>query len=1135
MKSLQLMLVFVFTLFAVTSVIFAQTETGQIAGTVVDPSGAAVPGAAVSVKSVATGAVRETKTAVGGEYNFTNLLPGEYTVSATAAGFSQIQQRASVAVGAKVNVDIHLEVGKSSTVVEVNAAPVQVNVESQTLSTNITQTQLRELPTLTRNAYSLVALSGNVSDAAVGGRGAGVAINGLRESGTDILLDGSANNDEFTASVGQAVPLDAIQEFSVLTNNFTAEFGRASAGVVNVVTKSGSNEFHGTAYEFNRLSALASNDFQDNSTGTPKSVFTRNQFGYSFGGPIKKNKLFFFSSTELIRIRSVATEYANVPDPAFIAAAAPATQAYFSAYGKLKPSATVLQTFTKADLGCTRPLCAALPASTPAYDLVSYNVPFDAGGGQPENQVLGVDRVDYNLSDKTQMYGRYAIQKVSNFPGTLDNSPYVGYDTGEEIFNNNALFSIIHLFGPTWVSQSKVVVNRLSDLQPFSSTYGPVPTLYTTSSGTGSLGGYPIYYPGYTPAAPGSGIPFGGPQNFAQLYEDVSHVMGKHNIRFGGSFEYLRDNRTFGAYETAGEYLGSNQNRSYDGLLGGTLAGFQVAVNPQGKLPGSTVSLPLGQPNFSRSYRYKESALYVQDAWRVVPRLTLNLGLRWEYYGVQHDKNPALESNFFFPSNEINTPQGFAAGSDQLVGQSPVGGFWAPDYKDFAPRLGFAWDVTGNGKTSLRGGYGIGYERNFGNVTFNAIQNPPNYETISLTSASFGTIPVSVSNLGPFAGSSGSITLPAATLRVPMQNIKTAYAHLFSLSLEHQLSPHMLVAADYSGSMGERLYDVSVNNRNGYGNVYLNEPCSFADTQTAYEVTGSFGPTTCVNRLNPQYGGINTRGGLGFSRYNALNLRTVIDNLGQSGLHLTLNYTWSHTIDDQSTSFSDADCLNANWGCFNTGYLDPFNPALDTGNADYDIRHRVVVSAVWDVPAFKTGHGIAHQVLGGWSLTPIVTIRTGTPYTIFDGSFVYTQYIMASFNAPVSTAANKNPAPYTGAGSAPNEFVYFGLPSSLVSSPNPTYFLSDLPPYPSNMTSRNAFRGPGFWDVDMGVHKTFNLTERIGLQIRGEFFNLFNHANLYVEGSTADVEFGTPILACKGCSGGSQDRRNVQLAAKIIF
>jgi len=256
MKRLQLILVFVFTLFAVTSVIFAQTETGQIAGTVVDPSGAAVPGAAVSVKSVATGAVRETKTAVGGEYNFTNLLPGEYIVSATAAGFSQIQQRASVAVGAKVNVDIHLEVGKSSTVVEVNAAPVQVNVESQTLSTNITQTQLRELPTLTRNAYSLVALSGNVSDAAVGGRGAGVAINGLRESGTDILLDGSANNDEFTASVGQAVPLDAIQEFSVLTNNFTAEFGRASAGVVNVVTKSGSNEFHGTAYEFNRLSAL---------------------------------------------------------------------------------------------------------------------------------------------------------------------------------------------------------------------------------------------------------------------------------------------------------------------------------------------------------------------------------------------------------------------------------------------------------------------------------------------------------------------------------------------------------------------------------------------------------------------------------------------------------------------------------------------------------------------------------------------------------------------------------------------------------------------------------------------------------------------------------------------------------------
>jgi hypothetical protein len=1128
MKRLQLILVFVFTLFALTSVIFAQTETGQITGTVVDPSGAAVPGAAITVKSVATGAVRETKTAVGGEYNFTNLLPGEYTVSATAAGFSQIQQRATVTVGAKVGVDIRLEVGKSSTVVEVAGTAIQVNTETQSLSTTITGAQLNDLPTLNRDPYALVALSGNISDAGAGARGVGYSINGQRESGTNVLLDGAANNNEFTASVGQQVPQDSVAEFSVVTGDFTAEYGRASAGIVNLATKNGTNEFHGTAYEINRVSALSSNSFNNNAYDIPKSVFTRNQFGYSAGGPVKKNRLFFFSSTEWTRVASNATYQAIIPDPALIAASASNTQAFFTAYGKLASGSNVVQTYSLNQLavagndpcpaGTTGP-CAALNRNMPVYDLVNFSLPSDSGGGPPQQQYQTVNRIDYNMSDKTQIYGRVALQGDTFTPGYVSSSPWQGYNTGETDLNSNSLVSAIHTFSPRLISQTKLVFNRLNQDQPFGPSYAAVPTLYTTPNGSGTLLGQSILYPGYTPQAPGQGIPFGGPQNFIEIYEDLTYNFGKHSLRFGGSFEYLQDNRTFGAYETAGEYLGTDNTSALNGFLSGQLHEFQAAINPQGKYPGDTVNLPLGPPNFSRSNRYKEDALYVQDSWKVRPGFTVNLGLRWEFFGVPHNSNPALDSNFYFPSGEINTPQGYAAGAVSLAPNSTVGGLWAPDYKDFAPRVGAAWDVFGNGKTSLRGGYGIGYERNFGNVTFNAIQNPPNYETISVESPQY-SLPISVSNFGPFSGTSGTVVLPPATLRVPLQNLKTAYAHTWSVSLEHQVTNNFLIGADYSGSKGERLYDISLYNRPGYGNVFLNMPCSYAAED-------------CSDPLNTQYGGMNTRGNNGFSDYNSLNLRTSLKNIGNSGLTLTANYTWSHAIDNLSTTFSDTDLLSNNWGQFQVGMLDPFDPQLNKGNADFDIRQRITVGAVWELPFLRTGKGLARKLLGGWTIAPLLTARTGSPYSLFDCTNA--QYVcpLAAFTGAVSTSANSNP---TVNNSAPNEFNFFNVPVSLVDHyTNPQYFFSDLPPFPSDMTTRNEFRAPGVWNMDMALSKTFLFTERFKLKLSGEAFNFFNHANMYVQAADADLSSATVIESCKACTGTASDRRNIQLSAKFIF
>ncbi|HLJ48240.1 MAG TPA: TonB-dependent receptor [Bryobacteraceae bacterium] len=1114
-----------------TAVVWAQAETGQISGTVLDQSGAAIPNATVTAVNTATGATRTTVTGAGGAYTITNLNPATYEVTFTAASFTSARQRVEVTVGAKATLDAQLKVGGTTTTIEVAESAVQVNTESQTLSTNVSETQVRELPTLTRNAYALVAISGNVSDAGAGGRGAGFAINGQRESSTNVLLDGAANNDEFTASVGQAVPLDSIQEFSILTNNFTAEFGRAAGGVVNVVTKSGTNGFHGSGYEFNRVSALSSNSFQNNAQGVPKSVFDRNQFGYSVGGPVKKDKLFFFNSTEWIRVRSTAETFVMTPDPWLISQSAANTQQFFSTYGKLASGSSVLKTYSINQLTAqgtnlcgTSPKCLALNPNMPVYDLTGYAAPGDAGGGSPQNQYQTVARVDYNLSDKTQLYGRYALQSELFFNGIISSSPYAGYNTGETDFNNNALFSIIHTFSPRWVSQSKVVFNRLNQQQPFSDTYGPVPTLYTTPTGAGQLLGYYINYPGFDPNTPGNGIPFGGPQNFVQLYQDMNYTRGKHSIRFGGSFEYMRDNRTFGAYETAGEYLSSGKlGSAVDNFMTGNLYRYQAAINPQGHYPGEQVNLPVGQPNFSRSFRYRESALYVQDAWRVTPRLTMNLGLRWEYYGVQHNKDPKLDSNYFMPDGSIGTPIGISKGVAQPVLSSSVGGFWAPTYNNFAPRIGAAWDVFGDGKTSIRGGYGIGYERNFGNVTFNAIQNPPNYETVSITAGTSnwpGTLPISVANLGPFASGSGTITLPAATLRVPIQNIKTARAHFWSVSLERRILNGLLVGADYSGSRGVDLYDISVDNRYGYGNVYLGIPCSY-DAEN------------CTAVLNSKYSGINVRGNNAWSNYNALNLRTRVDNIKNSGLNLTFNYTWSHAIDNLSSSFSDADAFSNNWGTQETGLLDPFNPNVTKGNADFDIRHRAVVSAIWDIPAYKTGHNLKAQIFGGWSIAPILTMRSGSPYTLFDCTNAYNFCTMAAFTAPVTTAANGNPSPSAG---QTNQFDFLTIQPSIIDHfTNPKYFWSDLPPYPADMSSRNAFRAPGFYELDMGLYKSFRFGERFRMQLRGEAYNLFNHANMYVEANSIDLSGTNVVQACKGCTGGTADRRNIQLAARFTF
>jgi hypothetical protein len=1126
------------------AVLWAQTETGQITGTVTDPTGAVIPNAKVTARSTTTGATRSTVTNSTGLYSVTGLLPGRYQVTVSNPGFSNMMKQVDLPVGGAVGLDFRMEVSQAATTVEVSAeTPVEVNTETQTLGTVITRQQVIDLPTLTRNPYSLILTAPNVSDqdpAAQNnqvGQGAGAAINGQRASSTNVLLDGASNNDEFQGSIGQRVPLDSVAEFSILTSDFTATYGRAGGGIINVATKSGTNQFHGSAYEFNRVSRLASNSFDNNANGIDKPGFTRNQFGYSIGGPIMKDKLFFFNNIEWIRIRSSAPRSVYVPTQQFISAAAPATQDFFNAYGTLRSSASTLATYSKSDLealgfnpcsgGSATGPCNALDPNMPMFTRVSYSRPYDAGGGTPEDTYMIVGRVDYNLSDKTQMYGRYALEHEIDQAGSLVDSPYQGFDTGQSVFNNNILFSVIHTFSPSFSEQSKIVFNRLNLQQPLGQMPS-VPSLYVLPTQTTSLLGDAVAMPGYSFDAPGNAIPFGGPQNFIQLYQDQTWVKGSHAIRFGGSYVYLRDNRTFGAYQEAVEALGSRFGQGMDNFLLGQLYQFQAAIDPQGKFPCSgtptpdcTVQLPVGPPSFSRSNRYQEFALYGQDSWRVKPRLTLNLGLRWEYYGVQHNKNPKLDSNYYDGSGATIFEQ-IRNGSVQIAPDSSIGGLWAKDLDNFAPRIGVAWDVFGDGRTSLRGGYGIGYERNFGNVTFNVIQNPPNYAVISLFApVDLPTIPISLNNAGPLAGSTGSKPLPVVSLRNVNANVQTAYAHFWSVSLEHQFTDQIFGALSYSGSKGVDLYSLENPNLAGTGNVYLGDPCVAGTTPGD--------PGTCTSRLRTtQYSNINRRGNNGFSNYNALVVKADILNVHNIGLNLHANYTWSHAIDNLSSVFSVSQNND------NLGLLDPFNPQLDRGDAEFDVRHRVAISAIWDIPYRGGASSWMKQVLGGWTVAPIITATSGAPFTLFDSTNTYGVIPRAMFNGPVSNSGSSNPQP-TG---QPNNFMWITWPQSIVdhSYVNPITNTSDFGPFPANMTGRNAFRGPGQWHFDLGLYKTFRLTERYTLQLRGEAYNVMNHSNLILVGADNDISSITFADVKRGVLPTSlMEHRDIQLAARFTF
>jgi len=1161
---------------------FAQ-GAGQLTGQVTDSTGAVVSGVEVKLTNSATGEVRTTVTTPAGIYSYPSLpIVGSYTLEIAPQGFKSTKvQNVIVSVGTITTRDVKLEVGATTEQVTVEAGAQLVQTEDSSLSQLIDRRVWENMPLEARNANDFINLvAGAVPEQQAGGTFRGAAVNGVRTGGGNYMVDGVDNNEQGQGGVslcgtqcGQggsntSISPDAIEEYRVITHDFSAEYGKVGGFVTDTVLKSGTNKWHGSLFEYNRIQALTAEDWFSNAAGI-KDHLVRNQFGGSVGGPIIKDKTFFYVTAEEHRLRqstpvsgsAITSQFLNFVNSGqlktFVNTQAPCNTVV-GGCPLLPTQAGPIFTNELQKFPLAMPIvnssidCAAqttFPNPCTSFDawgqngagiLGDYPVPiFDTAtesNSQPIDQFRLSIKVDHNISSKDRLGATYLLENTHASSNIGGGSGIFGVPFDNPNRAQTAGVTWTHTLSPTALNQLKMgYVRRTANF--IAPGTKQIPNIFAIDATSGSFGA-------------SAGLPQFFTENEFQYKDDVSITRGRHQLKFGGEYRRTRNGSTFSNDAQGSFVTWGAEGLITDGLFTDAIdaavpgsAGAYGAYGPYGGwyyASAAVVPATGAIPNFYRGYRANEVAIYGQDDWRVNSRLTLNLGVRWEYFGPPHNFQPNIDSNVyfgtgqtpfpcqklvagvpqaipctnqFFPSN--NLYYSYEAGATFQVHNSSI---WNKDQNNFGPRIGFAYDVLGNQKFVVRAGWGAFFDRIYNNVFENIRFNPPYFadEVAGLLRSSSVVGPLTNPGLisDPFTGNALFVQpstfpggLPKPVPRHMDQNLVTPYYMQESFGLQYQLARDLVLETNYVGTLGRKL--LGIENRNTF------------DGRT----TGGGSA-----RPNPFFNSDNARGNYYGSNYSAFD--ATLRKRFSHGLSLNANYTYAKSLDQLSDVFR-----TRNGG--NISATDVQNLRNDYGPSDFDLRHRVVVSFNYDLPFF---HG--NRWIGGWTTNGIISWNTGAPIGLYDGSsdsnadgtrserpeFIGTRGVNGSIVGK-ERIVNGKPA-----------YVYLDntqFAKSTTCLTNPA--INNHGGFWCNPNlSRNAIAGPSFANVDFGVSKSFKINERAAFRFDANFFDLLNHPNFLNPGaiSTGGNNFinnGNTFGQSLNTAGDTGGHRVTQLAIRFDF
>jgi hypothetical protein len=1072
----------------------AQEPIGTLEGQIGDPTGALVAGAEVSVQNGRTGLTRTVVSSRQGSFHFSDLPVGEYQLTIKAKGFAAYSVSSlRVDIGQVVTWPAKLEIESAHSVVSVSADAVTVDT-SPTLGNVISEKEATDLPLNGRDLTQLGLLQPGVAPMTTGLAEAGgiarsgqaYAVNGERPESNNYLLDGASNVDSVNGGYALRVPVDSVSEFRILTLNAPAEYGQTSGATTSMVTNSGSNDFHGDVYDFFRNSAMDSRNFFAAQT----EPLHRNQYGATLGGPIRRNKDFFFLYYEGQRESDGETQAAIVPT-------AQERAGNFS--GLVDPStgqpAPLINEFSGQPFPQnTIPSSLLSPIALQAENL--YPLP-NAGGNVFETTQLGLTnydqggfRLDHYVSENDQLFLRYSASSLHQLdPLPISGAGVPGFPVTDDIVTNSATVSWVHMISPQTIQNVRVsflrnvflagqAVNHTSgsslgfQYQPTLGLNDGVP--YLIVSGYASLGN-----------------PITGPQDTYQNDYSASYSVamtrGRHNFKLGADFTREQINVLFGI-ATNGFFV---------------FAPFPASDSFASFLLGQSVQFFQGGGQFDRGLRKRIAAGYAQDEFRMTSHLTLNYGLRYEintpYTEIRNRLNawePGHQSTVY-----PDAPEGLLFPGDPGVpaGIAPV------DYHEFMPRIGLAWDPLGASKFVIRAGYGIfydGFTNGTGGPLQAAVSALPWTQAYQLPGPGFNIANPYGGSATPFGA--GNFVAPATVLTV-QSGMVPPYSQNWNLSIERVIAKDYLLDVRYVGNKGTHLSRFIEANPSIYGPGVNPENNNNIRQYTTCNAAG-----VC------NYGSVGLLADEASSSYHALEV--AFSRHYSHGLSFLASFWYSKSLDDISTLnvAGSAPTLVAGE---NDLAQNPFDLAAEKGPSLFDAKLRFVFSGTYAIPAWRNGSRLAQYLTNGWQFNAIATLSSGTPFTVYDSADVSLQGSAPEITGFYSSKPDLISNPNTGQPNTPNEWI----------SRSP--FLQLNPVTQAGQygnEGRNVVRGPGIEDVDVSLFRNFNIKENRRVQFRAECFNLLNHPNFGLpENDLESPAFGQILQA--------GPPRLMQLALKFLF